>query len=104
MNRAEHQATKRANSILTKYGTGDGYKMEDVNAKELFTALLDFYTRHSSSVNHTIIDKDGALYIDGDFKARFAVKDTLNKRLAKAVVTGPDYEGMILRRQENDYV
>ena len=103
MNRAEQQATKRANSILTKYGTGDGYKMEDVSAKELFTALLDFYTRHSSSVGHTIKDKNGILYIDGEYKARFAVKDTINKRLARAAVTGPDYEGMILRRQEADY-
>lgn len=102
MNRAEHQATKRTNSILTKYGTEEGYNPVDVNAKELFTALLDFYTRHSSSVNHTIIDKDGALYIDGDLKARFAVKDTLNRRLAKAVITGPDYEDMILRRQEGE--
>jgi hypothetical protein len=104
MDRAAHQATKRTNSILTKYGTGEGYNPVDVNAKELFTALLDFYTRHSSSVGHTITDKDGALYIDGAFKARFASKDTLNKRLAKAIITGPDYEGMILGRQENDYV
>lgn len=103
MNRAEQQATRRTNSILTKYGTGDGYKMEDVSAKELFTALLDFYTRHSSSVGHTITDEDGILYIDGEFKARFAAKDTINKRLARAAITGPDYEGMILKRQEADY-
>jgi hypothetical protein len=97
-----HLAKRKTNKILEKYGTDNGYRMEDVNAKELYHALFEFYA-WNEIVGHTITHKDGILYIDGAIKARFAHKDTLNKRLARAAITGPDYEGMILRRQEADH-
>lgn len=99
MNKSEIKATRKANTILESYGTDNGYKMENVSTMELYTALRDFYL-NNSPVGHTITHKAGNLYIDDVFKTSFARKDTLNERLARAIITGPDYEGMILKRQE----
>lgn len=70
---AKRRAEKRTNAILSKYPLfKDGREPDDVTAKGLNDALYKFYSENNgSAVGHTIEDKDGALYIDGNEVFKF---------------------------------
>lgn len=100
--RAKHMAENRTNDILKSYGTSEGYKMENVDAKALHSALVKFYKdNNNSAVGHTITHKNGSLYIDGKHVVRFASKDTFNDRIKRAALGKDDdgTESKILKRQ-----
>lgn len=99
--RIKRLATNKANRILEKYGTAEGYSMDNVEAKTLYEALKAFYTENENCIGHTITHNAGILYIDNKAIVRFATpNDTLNRRLAKASGNYYDAEYRILKRQE----
>lgn len=94
-------ATRRTNRILEKYGTAEGYNLDNVYTEPLYEALKAFYTKNENGIGHTITHNAGILYIDDKAIVRFATpNDTLNKRIAKASGEYYDAEYRILKRQE----
>lgn len=94
-------ATRKTNRILEKYGTAEGYNLDNVHTEPLYEALKAFYTENENGIGHTIAHESGILFIDGSAVVRFAHKDTLNTRLAKAAGEYYDAEYKILKAQEN---
>lgn len=102
---SKRRAEKRANDILAKYPFTDNRKADDIDAKGLRDALQQFYEKNNgSAVGHTIEDKDGALYIDGEMTHQFDISDTLNRRIGRTTPKEgePDYEAKQLDKQDNE--
>lgn len=102
---SKRRAEKRANDILAKYPFTDTRKADDIDAKGLRDALQQFYEKNNgSAVGHTIEDKDGALYIDGEMTHQFDISDTLNRRIGRTTPKEgePDYEAKQLAKQDNE--
>ena len=105
--KSKNQAINRTNNILKEYSTKNGYKMDDVDSRELQNALYKFYSENSgSAVGHTITHNNGILYIDGKAVTRFAVKnDLIKSRNLGRGYSEQSYgiEGKILKHSETDY-
>lgn len=98
-------ATRKTNRILEKYGTAEGYNLDNVHTEPLYEALKAFYTENENGIGHTITHNAGILYIDNKAIVRFATpNDTLNRRLAKASGNYYDAEYRILKRQEESMI